>query len=156
MLIGNGHDYTVDWWALGILIYEMIVGIPPFFHRNKHKMYHFIKESKVNFPDPVKHKITVSEEAKDLICKLLDKEKKTRLGANGVDEILNHPWFKPLDIEKMLKRELEPPYKPDSKDDLAYFDQKLVTGGEITESVLPAAARQAINKDQHQFNGFSS
>jgi len=156
MLIGNGHDYTVDWWALGILIYEMIVGIPPFFHRNKHKMYHFIKESKVNFPDPVKHKISVSEEAKDLICKLLDKEKKTRLGANGVEEILNHPWFSNLDIEKMLRRELEPPYKPDSSDELAYFDQKLVTGGEITESVLPAAARQAINKDQHHFSGFSS
>jgi serine/threonine protein kinase len=60
MLIGSGHDHTVDWWALGILIYEMIVGIPPFFHRNKHRMFSFIKESKVNFPDPVKHKISVS------------------------------------------------------------------------------------------------
>ena len=93
MLIGNGHDHTVDWWALGILIYEMIVGIPPFFHRNKNNMYKFIKESKVNFPDPVKHKITVSEDAKDLIIRLLDKEKTTRLGVNGVDEILKHPWF---------------------------------------------------------------
>jgi serum/glucocorticoid-regulated kinase 2 len=63
MLIGNGHDYTVDWWALGVLIYEMIVGIPPFFHRNKHRMYFLIKESDVNFPDPQRHKISVSEEA---------------------------------------------------------------------------------------------
>lgn len=93
MLIGNGHDYTVDWWALGILIYEMIVGIPPFFHRNKHKMYHFIKESKVNFPDPERHKISVSANAQDLILRLLEKDKKTRLGVNGVDEIMNHPWF---------------------------------------------------------------
>jgi len=52
MLIGNGHDYTVDWWALGILIYEMVVGIPPFFHKNKHRMYFLIRESPVNFPDP--------------------------------------------------------------------------------------------------------
>ena len=79
MLIGNGHDYTVDWWALGILVYEMIVGIPPFFHRNKHKIF-------------------VSEDAKDLILRLLDKNKSTRLGANGIDEILNHPWFSNLDI----------------------------------------------------------
>lgn len=63
MLIGNGHDYTVDWWALGVLIYEMIVGIPPFFHRNKHRMYFLIKESDVNFPDPVRHKISVSPDA---------------------------------------------------------------------------------------------
>jgi len=104
MLIGNGHDYTVDWWALGILIYEMIVGIPPFFHKNKHKMYHFIKESKVNFPDAERHKISVSPDAQDLIIKLLDKNKKTRLGANGIDEILKHPWFRTLDIEKLLKK----------------------------------------------------
>lgn len=137
MLIGNGHDTTVDWWALGILIYEMIVGIPPFFHRNKHRMYHFIKESKVNFPDPERHKITVSEPAKDLIVKLLDKNKRTRLGCNGVEEILNHPWFKDLDLEKLQKRELEPPYKPAITEELAYFDQKLITGGEMAESVVP-------------------
>jgi len=60
----------------------------------------------------VKHKISVSEEAKDLISRLLDKEKKTRLGANGVDEILSHPWFGDLDTQKLLRRELESSYKP--------------------------------------------
>ena len=139
MLIGNGHDYTVDWWALGILIYEMIVGIPPFFHRNKHKMYHFIKESKVNFPDPERHKISVSDDAQDLILRLLDKNKKTRLGVNGIDEILAHAWFKSLDMEKLMKRELEPPYKPEIKEDFAYFDQQLVKkeDQELAESVVP-------------------
>lgn len=42
MIVGSGHDYTVDWWALGILIYEMIIGIPPFYNQNKHQMYHLI------------------------------------------------------------------------------------------------------------------
>jgi serum/glucocorticoid-regulated kinase 2 len=73
MLIGNGHNQMVDWWALGILLYEMLVGIPPFFHRNKHRMYFLIKESPVNFPDPQKHGIDVPPAAKDLIKKLLDK-----------------------------------------------------------------------------------
>jgi serine/threonine protein kinase len=36
MIVGSGHDFTVDWWALGILIYEMIIGIPPFYNQNKH------------------------------------------------------------------------------------------------------------------------
>jgi serum/glucocorticoid-regulated kinase 2 len=45
MIIGSGHDHTVDWWALGILLYEILVGVPPFFHRNKHRMYFLIKES---------------------------------------------------------------------------------------------------------------
>ena len=39
MITGSGHDHTHDWWALGILIYEMIVGIPPFYHKNKNQMY---------------------------------------------------------------------------------------------------------------------
>lgn len=61
-------------------------------------MYHFIKESKVNFPDPDRHKILISDNAKDLILRLLDKNKRTRLGANGIEEILQHPWFKDIDI----------------------------------------------------------
>lgn len=112
MLVGNGHDYTVDWWALGILIYEMVVGIPPFFHKNKHRMYFLIRESPVNFPDPVRHRITVSTEAQDLICKLLDKNRKTRLGSNGIKEILEHPWFIDLDMDRLIAKELESPYKP--------------------------------------------
>ena len=103
----------------------MIVGIPPFFHKNKNKMYHFIKESKVNFPDPDRHKIFVSENAKDLILRLLDKNKKTRLGANGIDEIMSHKFFADLDIDKLMRKEITPPYKPDSNEDLAYFDPKL-------------------------------
>ena len=157
MLIGNGHDYTVDWWALGILIYEMIVGIPPFFHSNKHRMYFLIRESKVNFPDPVKHGITVSEDAKDLINKLLNKEKSKRLGANGVKEILTHKWFADLDLGKLLEKKLEPPYKAALDQDFAYFDQKLVGqfgSGEVQESILPAAAKNLIKKDSSKFKDF--
>ena len=83
MLLGLGHDHTVDWWTLGILLYELLVGIPPFFHRNKHRMYFLIKESPVTFPDKIKHGIEVSPIARDLIKKLLDKNKKKRIGAQG-------------------------------------------------------------------------
>lgn len=103
MIIGSGHDHTVDWWALGILLYEILVGVPPFFHKNKHRMYFLIKESQVNFPDPVKHGIEVSPVAKDLIKKLLEKNKKKRLGqTRDVAEILEHPFFKGLNMEALL------------------------------------------------------
>jgi len=75
MIEGTGHDHTVDWWTLGILLYEMLVGIPPFFHKNKHKMYFLIKEANVTYPVPEKHNIYVSPDAQDLINKLLHKKK---------------------------------------------------------------------------------
>jgi hypothetical protein len=54
----------------------------------------------------------------------LEKNRKKRLGSNGgVDEILAHPFFEPLNIQKLLLKELEPPYKPDIGDDLKFFDQ---------------------------------
>lgn len=77
----------------------------------------------MNFPDPVKHGIEVSAVAKDLIKKLLDKNKKKRLGAQGdVAEILAHPFFAGLDMDKLIKKQLQPPYMPDISDDLKYFD----------------------------------
>ena len=94
MLENTGHDHTVDWWTLGILLYEMLVGIPPFFHKNKHRMYFLIKEAKVTYPIYEKHNIYVSEVAQDLINKLLEKNRKKRIGAEGgVKEILEHPFF---------------------------------------------------------------
>lgn len=156
MLIGNGHDYTVDWWALGVLIYEMIVGIPPFFHRNKHRMYFLIKESDVNFPDPVRHKISVSPNAQDLILRLLDKSRKTRLGANGVEEILAHKWFADINMGKLLSKEIPSPYKPAISEDFAYFDPKLTQQTEVSDTILPADKMAIVNKGKHQFDGFSS
>ncbi len=153
MLIGSGHDHTVDWWALGILLYEMLVGIPPFFHRNKHRMYHLIKESPVNFPDPAKHGIEVSPQAKDLIKKLLDKSRKKRLGANGdIGEILAHPFFIGLDLEKFMKKQYTPPYMPEIGDDLKYFDQKLTGREDFAESVLDESNLKLIQQNQHIFN----
>ena len=70
MIIGSGHDHSLDWWALGILIYEMIIGIPPFCNQNKHQMYYLIEKAPIRWPQKEKHKIEISHEAQDLISKV--------------------------------------------------------------------------------------
>ena len=71
MLEGKSYDRAVDWWALGTLMYEMLIGIPPFYHHKQHRMYRMIRKHSVNYPDAEKHGIYVSDDAKDLIDKLL-------------------------------------------------------------------------------------
>ena len=68
----KGHSFPVDWWALGILTYEMIVGFPPFYtgSNNNLKMYDLIRKKPVYFPDPARHKIRMSDECKDFISKV--------------------------------------------------------------------------------------
>ena len=70
VVLSKGHNKAVDWWGLGVLLYEMLVGIPPFYHDNQLTMYQYITSRAVVFPDPVKHKISVSPTAKDLILRV--------------------------------------------------------------------------------------
>jgi serum/glucocorticoid-regulated kinase 2 len=153
MIIGSGHDHTVDWWTVGILLYELLVGITPFFHRNQHRMHYLIQECPVTFPDSNKFGIEISSNAKDLIKKLLEKDKKKRLGAeNGMTEILEHPFFAGLSIEKLMKKELVPPYKPLISDDLKFFDSNLTGMNNIKESVIDKKRQNFIIQNKHIFD----
>ena len=89
MVDNRGHDFSVDWWALGILIYEMQIGVTPFYNRDRNQLLKKIGESKVVFPDKKKYKIEYSDEFIDIVIKLLHKDKTVRLGSKGdSDEIL--------------------------------------------------------------------
>ena len=116
----------------------MIVGIPPFYNSNKHKMYYQIENGKLKWPTLEKHNIEVSEEAKDLILKLLNKNKDQRLGKQGdVAEVLAHPWFKKISIPDLIDKKIKPPYIPEIKgdEDTSNFDEKFMNL-EVTESII--------------------
>lgn len=122
MVNQTGHDKTVDWWALGVLIYEMLIGVTPFFNRNKNVLLTKIKSAKVIFPDKNKYKIEYSDEVVDLIVKLLEKDKSKRLGAiDDFVEILSHPFFKSINIEELENKTIKPPFKPAITNDLTKF-----------------------------------
>jgi serum/glucocorticoid-regulated kinase 2 len=106
LLMGQGYNKTVDWWTLGVLLYEMLTGLPPFYDENTNEMYRKILSEPLHFSD------VVPPAAKDLLTKLLNRNPEERLGANGSAEIKAHPFFHAIDWRKLLQRKYEPTFKP--------------------------------------------
>lgn len=101
MFNSEGHDRLADWWSLGILIFEMLSGCPPFSNEGiGHNVFEQILRGNIEWPDKI------DPIAKDLIEKLLNKDCKKRLGAKGASEVKKHPWFNGLVICKTINEML--------------------------------------------------
>ena len=87
----RSYEKSVDWWAFGVLIYEMLAGVSPFFDQNKQTLWWNIENEPVKWTENTQH---ASEEFKDLVTSLLRKNPSERLGYDmGIFEILGHAWF---------------------------------------------------------------
>ncbi|KAJ9143107.1 Non-specific serine/threonine protein kinase [Pleurostoma richardsiae] len=150
LLMGQGYNKTVDWWTLGVLLYEMLTGLPPFYDENTNEMYRKILSEPLHFPGPE----IVPPAAKDLLTKLLNRNPAERLGANGSAEIKAHPFFHAIDWRKLLQRKYEPAFKPSVADalDTANFDPEFTSEAPQDSYVEGPMLSQTM---QNQFQGFS-
>ncbi|KAK2882666.1 serine/threonine protein kinase, AGC [Arthroderma sp. PD_2] len=107
---GNGHTSAVDWWTLGILIYEMLYGTTPFKGKNRNATFANILRDEVPFPEHANSQ-QLSNLCKGLIRKLLIKDECRRLGARaGASDVKTHPFFRPT--QWALIRHMKPPMIP--------------------------------------------
>ena len=127
------YGKSVDWWAYGVLLYEMLVGQPPFDGEDEEELFAAITDHNVSYPK------SLSKEAKDVckgvswengnfmfsffiylyslfsVLKFLTKNPQKRLGCSGVtgeEDVRNHTFFRRIDWEKIENREVQPPFKP--------------------------------------------
>eukprot|EP01080_Neovahlkampfia_damariscottae_P008740 gene8740-688_t len=119
IILGTGHDKGVDYWSLGVLMYEMLAGYPPFFAKDQMEIYTKIVKGKYVVPS------FISPEAKDLLKKLMNFNKSMRYGClkNGANDIKNHAFFSGFDWDKAAKRLLPSPIQLhlDSEGSSKYF-----------------------------------
>ncbi|KAL9546860.1 hypothetical protein MBANPS3_006458 [Mucor bainieri] len=128
ILMGLEYDITVDWWSLGILIYDMMTGSPPFSSNNRKKTIDSILTKKIPMP------YYLTADGKDLLSKLLRKNPNARLGAKPkkADAIRRHRFFRTIDWDALLRREISPPIVP------------IVTDPEAAENFDPLFTTEAI------------
>lgn len=104
----SGHGTAVDWWALGILIYEFLVGQPPFWDQNVMRLYEQIVEGRLRFP----HNINMA--ARDIISQLCKTDVTQRLGhiQGGSKRVKTHPWFDSVNWDDVYHRRVKGPIIP--------------------------------------------
>ena len=110
ILIQN-HSFPSDFFALGVIGYEFMLGYRPYLGRGRKEIKHLIisKQAKLKIDDIPDD---WSNESMDFINQLLQRKPKKRLGYNGVEEIKNHPWMKGIDWELLFEKKIEAPFIP--------------------------------------------
>lgn len=120
IVAGKGHGKGVDWWTVGILIFEMLASFTPFYHEDHMNMYSRIARGKISFPPHF------NSASKDIIKKLLNIVPTKRLGVTqgGAKTIKKHQWFSKFDFQGLFDRKLKGPIVPDISDpfDMQNFD----------------------------------
>lgn len=122
IILSKGHDTAVDYWSYGVLLFELLVGVTPFFQRqiSQNEMFKRIVLAKYKMPS------ILNEDEQDLLKKLLVRKQSARLGnlSRGHRDVKDHAFFNEIDFKKLVRKELPGPWVPDIKDpfDASYFD----------------------------------
>jgi len=137
ILLGTGHGKEVDWWALGIILYEFLIGCPPFNDETPEKIFNNVLTGRIPWPDVPQD---MSYEAQDLISKLLERDYKKRLGRNGADEVKAHPFFAGVNWDTLLQQPAAYVPNPKSNTDTSAFD--------VRKNIYPEASDENISDEE--------
>ncbi|KAH9938248.1 serine/threonine protein kinase [Fomitopsis serialis] len=125
LLDEHGYSKLVDFWSLGVLLFEMCCGWSPFYAEDTQQMYKNICFGKIRFPRGV-----INEDGKQFVKGLLNRNPKHRLGAQrDAEELKEHPFFKTIDWKALALKQVTPPFKPavESDESVANFDPEFTS-----------------------------
>ncbi|CAD8160351.1 unnamed protein product [Paramecium octaurelia] len=147
ILLKSGHNSSVDWWSLGILLYEMLVGYTPFRDRsnNLRVIENKIIQNELVFPD------FISTEAKDIISQLLNKDPHQRLGSRSIDQIKNHLFFSQINWDDIYNLNLKSPIQ----ESVTKILKQQSTECKVVPKKIFETPQSQIGQADCQFEGFS-
>lgn len=146
----QGHGCAVDWWSLGALLYEMLSGLPPFYCKDRERLFEKIRKSELHYP------ASLSDQAKSVLRGLLTKDPNLRLGSGpkDADDIKDHAFFAVVNWKRLQNGEITPPWTPDiaGTNDTSQFDREFTS--------MPIFSPQSMQRgggfaNGHHFEGFT-
>ncbi|KAJ7522875.1 hypothetical protein O6H91_18G030100 [Diphasiastrum complanatum] len=121
ILLGTSHGYTADWWSVGVILFEFLIGIPPFNAEHPQIIFDNILNRKIPWPRVPED---LSYEAQDLIGRLLTEDPGQRLGAKGAAEVKAHAFFKDIKWESLARQKAAFIPTSDTTHDTSYFTSR--------------------------------
>ncbi|XP_060890939.1 microtubule-associated serine/threonine-protein kinase 2 isoform X6 [Labrus mixtus] len=121
VILRQGYGKPVDWWAMGVILYEFLVGCAPFFGDTPEELFGQVISDEIIWPEEEE---ALPQEAQDLISKLLRQNPLERLGTGSAFEVKQHPFFTELDWNSLLRQKAEFIPQLESEDDTSYFDTR--------------------------------
>ncbi|GMI39313.1 hypothetical protein TeGR_g14259, partial [Tetraparma gracilis] len=145
----KGHGTASDWWNLGMVLFEMLTGLPPWYTTDRQKLFDSLRNAPLTFP------YHVSRTAQSLIRGMLTREPSERLGGRaGAEEIKTHPFFAAIDWDALMERRLQPPFNPCAKTegkDTANFEREFTN---MPTNSVDMVGRQN-RSESNTFSGFT-
>eukprot|EP00943_MAST-04B_sp_MAST-4B-sp1_P007934 g7934.t1 len=157
ILTRSGHGASVDWWSLGMLLYEMLTGLPPWYTKDRRELFRRIQSAPLVFPSHV------SSRATSIIRGFLERNVKKRLGSkkqNGVEGIKNHEFFDGLDWDRLFQRKVRTPFAPKRSQlgeaDVSNFDKTFtrLPFGSVAADVRRGETTSSSSRKKDQFHKF--
>nr|XP_055129901.1 serine/threonine-protein kinase N2-like [Symphalangus syndactylus] len=150
VLTETSYTRAVDWWGLGVLIYEMLVGKPPFPGDDEEKVFDSIVNDEVRYPR------SLSTEATSIMRRLLRRNPELRLGASEKDaaDVKKHPFFQLIDWRALMDKKVKPPFIPAIKgrEDVSHFSDEFTSKAPILTP--PQEQRILSEEEQEMFRDF--
>lgn len=124
VILRQGYAKPVDWWAMGIILYEFLIGSVPFFGDTVEELFLHIVNEPVEWPEEDDW-LCPPEEAKDMITRLLQQNPFDRLGSGGAQEVKDHLFFEHIDWTSLLLTKVDFIPHLDNEEDTSYFDSRV-------------------------------